>query len=145
MNVIQVALFLVFVWGGFFYGMYLVSNVDWFKYFAGCILGGIAGLVLWVMACSLFAFKTKRKKDNEDVFFFLQLRADTLKARSAVELEALPTVSEETVELKKGTVMHLQTVCKKLEDNKFQMTFSATFQEENDTIVCTREFIVPTW
>ena len=65
MNVIQVVLFLILVCGGFFCGIYLASSVDWFKYFAGCILGGIAGWALWVMICSCFTCKNERKKETD--------------------------------------------------------------------------------
>jgi len=49
MKFIDVLLFFIFIFGGMFCGFHLVSNVDWFKYFAGCILGGIVGWVFWVI------------------------------------------------------------------------------------------------
>jgi len=139
MSILQVLSFLIFVFGGFFSGIYLVSNVDGFKYFTGCILGGIVGWTLWVITCSLFTPEMRNKKN---VFFFLQEKAESLKAKSVGELEALPIDSEETITMEDISV-HIQTQREKREDGKFQLTISAKFQDGNDIIAYTRMFIAP--
>ena len=138
MNVIQVAFFIIFVFGGLFIGIHLISNVDWFKHFAGLILGGIVGWVLWVATCSLFERENTNQKEKA-ILILMRLKLTAYKEKLVEELDALPADSEEVV-IWDGIPVQLHTQCEKLEDGKFQLSLSAKFHDDNDTITYSRGF-----
>jgi len=146
MNVIEI-LALVFIMSvGHFLGTFLELKLGLGGWFLGCYLGIFISLVL-LHIIKVVSSKSKCKEGNLDnkvtvetnIHPWWNLKVTKLKATMA-ELNLLPADSEETTVWNDRPV-HLQIHCEKREDGKFQITLSAKFQEENDTITYMREFI----
>ena len=59
MNIIELALFLFFLCGGFLFGDYFFARFNGFGHVAGVVFGGAVGVMLWVMFCVLIERKNK--------------------------------------------------------------------------------------
>ena len=142
MNVIELALFLFFPCCWVLCAHYLFSGIGGLGQIAGCVLGGVVGVILWVVACDFLMRKHKKHRENA-VLPHLRLLGAIFKDKPTDELNALPADTEEMT-LWNDVPVQFQTQCKKLEDGKFQLTLSVKFQEEaGDTITYTREFVAP--
>ena len=148
MTLIEMLMFIFIMSAGHFLGRVIASKAGVGGWFAGCFLGIVISLVILHLISVLFRRLQRKGCDTDKVPIgtsilpFWNGKVANLKGASIEKLNTLPVDSKETV-VWYDLPVQIQTHCEKLDDKKFQLTLSAKFQEEGDTIIYTRDFIAP--